>query len=162
MWATGSNALTTVPMRKAAVGFTLVELLAAITIVGMLLAFAVPASVKFFESMQYRQAVREVITVLGSARHAAIDKGTYQDVVIHPAGRRLTFNGRKTQLPKEVQLAVHSAREVNRDSAGVIRFYPEGGSSGGSIDIERPGADGVRISVDWLAGRVTQERYATE
>jgi general secretion pathway protein H len=165
MWATGSNALKGTPTRNAAgvaVGFTLVELLAAITIVGMLLAFAVPASMKFFESMQYRQAVREVITVLGSARHAAIDKGTYQDVVIHPAGRRLTFNGRKTQLPKELQLAVHSAREVNRENAGVIRFYPEGGSSGGSIDIERPEADGVRISVDWLAGRVTQERYATE
>ena len=44
----------------------------------------------------------------------------------------------------------------------MIRFYPEGGSSGGGIDMERPGGTGVRISVDWLVGRVSQEAYVVD
>ena len=50
---------------------------------------------------------------------------------------------------------MHSASELNRDSLGVIRFYPEGGSSGGGIDLGREDGSGVRISVHWLVGRVS-------
>jgi general secretion pathway protein H len=143
-------------------GFTLVELLAAITIVGLLLAVSVPASVRFFDSMQYRQAVREVVTLLASARYAAVNRGELQDVLISPRTNEVRLNDKLRQLPDSVRLTVHSAAEVNRDELGVIRFYPEGGSSGGSIDIERGAGDGVRISVDWLVGRVSQERYALD
>lgn len=164
MWVTGSEsgAVGAAGPWSRARGFTLIELLAAITIVGLVLAASIPASIRFFESMQYRQAVREVITLLGSARHQAVSRGRAQDVIIDPATRLLTFNDKRKQLPDGLSLTVHSAREVNRERAGVIRFYPEGGSSGGSIDIARPGADGVRISVDWLVGRVSQEPYARD
>lgn len=145
--------------RHSAGGFTLLELLAAITVVGMLLAVAVPASVKFYESVQYRQSIRDTITLLASARHKAVTSGKAQDVVINPERRSVTFGAEVHRLPKEVQLAVTSAREVNRENEGVIRFYPEGGSSGGGIDIERPGVGGVSIQVDWLVGRVTHEAY---
>ena len=145
--------------RHNAAGFTLLELLAAITIVGMLLAVAVPASVKFYESVQYRQSIRDTITLLASARHKALTSGEVQDVVINPERRSVTFGKEVNRLPKEVQLAVTSAREVNRKNEGVIRFYPEGGSSGGDIDIERPGVGGVSIRVDWLVGRVTHSAY---
>ena len=141
-------------------GFTLIELLAAMTIVGMVLAVSIPASARFYESIQYRQAVRDVITLLSSARYAAVNTGKAQDVIINPKTNELRLNKQNTRLPKGFNLVVTSAQEVNRQDEGVIRFYPEGGSSGGGIDIERPGSDGVRISVDWLIGRVSHERYA--
>jgi general secretion pathway protein H len=140
----------------------MIELLVAITIVGMLMVVAVPASMRFYQSIQYRQAVRDVITVLSSARYAAVNTGRAQDVVINPKTRELRLNEKRTQLPEGLNLVVTSAQEVNRQEEGVIRFYPEGGSSGGGVDIERPGTDGVRISVDWLVGRVIQERYALD
>jgi len=143
-------------------GFTLIELLAAITIVGMLLAVAVPASARFYESIQYRQAIREVITLLGSARYKAVNEGRSQDVVVDPERRELILNDKLVRLPGDLNITVHGSRELNQRDRGVIRFYPEGGSSGGGIDIERPGVDGVKISVDWLVGRVSQERYAPE
>lgn len=149
-------------LRRTGPGFTLIELLAAITIVGMLLAAAVPASVRFYESIQYRQAVRNVVTLLSSARYAAVNSGRPQDVAINPRTNELRFKGERTQLPEQLGVVVHSARELNQEREGVIRFYPEGGSSGGGIDIARPGADGVKISVDWLMGRVSQERYAQQ
>ncbi len=52
--------------------------------------------------------------------------------------------------------------ELGRDDRGVIRFYPEGGSSGGDLDLERPGADATRVSVDWLMGGVSHARYALD
>lgn len=143
-------------------GFTMLELLAAITIVGLLLAIAVPASVRFYESIQYRQAVREVITALASARYNAVNSGRAQDVAVDPAANTIELNGERTLLPGGINVAVHSTRELNRDRRGVIRFYPEGGSSGGDIDLEQAGGRGVRISVDWLVGRVSQESYVVD
>jgi general secretion pathway protein H len=140
----------------------MVELLAAITIVALLLVVAVPASVRFYESIQYRQAVRDVITLLGNARYKAVNSGRAQDVVINPRSLQLRLNKETRTLPSGTRLVVHTAREVNRRDEGVIRFYPEGGSSGGDIDIERSGTSGVRISVDWLVGSVSQKPYAPE
>ena len=70
--------------QKAGRAFTLVELVVAISIVGVLLAASVPASVRFYESMQYRQAIRDVITTLASARYKAVNTGTAQDVSLTP------------------------------------------------------------------------------
>ena len=56
-------------------GFTLVELLVAIAIVGLLMAVSVPGSIRMYESMQYRQAVRGVISTLAEARQQAVDRG---------------------------------------------------------------------------------------
>ena len=138
----------------------MLELLVAMSIVGLLLAVAVPASSRFYESMQYRQAVRDVVTTLASARYSAINSGRASDVAIDPQALTLTFGDKFTQLPPDFELSVHTAAELNRERSGVIRFYPEGGSSGGGIDLQRPNGAGIRISVDWLMGRVTQETYA--
>ena len=143
-------------------GFTLVELLAAITIVGLLLAVSVPASMRFYDSIKYRQSVRDVITLLGSARYQAVNTGKAQDVMIDTQARKLRLNEDARTFPDGFNLVVRTAREVNRDNKGIIRFYPEGGSSGGDIDIERPDGSGVRISVDWLVGRVSQKTYALD
>ena len=143
-------------------GFTMIELIAAITIGAMMLALAVPASVKMYETMQYRGAVKDAVTLLASARYKAIDSGRAQDVRIKPDEREMQLNDITETLPKNLTVAVTSARELNQQGVGVIRFYPEGGSSGGGIDIERENGSGVRISVDWLIGRVFQERYNSE
>ena len=143
-------------------GFTIVELLIAITIVGLVMAASIPASVRFYESMQYRQAIRGVTTTLLSARYKAVNSGKAQDVSINPDTNTVRLNGRTTQLPAAFSIVVHAARELNRDGEGVFRFYPEGGSSGGDVEIARSNGSGVRITVDWLVGRVIQEKYAFE
>lgn len=143
-------------------GFTLLELLVAISIVGLVLAVAVPSSVRFYESIQYRQAVRDVITALASARYSAINLGRPQDVAVDPARNTIEWSGDLTALPRGFTIAVHSAGELSRARKGVIRFYPEGGSSGGDIELERADGNGVRISVDWLVGRVTQDVYVID
>jgi general secretion pathway protein H len=148
--------------QKNSGGFTLLELLITIAIAGLLLSVSVPATTRFYQSMQYRKAIRDVITMLDSARYRAINTGRMQDVGINPKTGVMRLGKDLTQIPEEITIAVHSAQEVNQQDEGVIRFYPEGGSSGGDIDLERSTGGGVKITVDWLTGRVTHETYSTE
>lgn len=137
----------------------MVELLVAITIVGILLAVSVPGSMRFYDSIQYRQAVRDVLTTLGTARQQSIDTGKAQDVTFDPDANKIRYRDVLQRLPEDFQLTVTTAREVNRRGVGVIRFYPEGGSSGGDVAIETANGRGVMISVDWLMGAVSQRAY---
>jgi general secretion pathway protein H len=149
-------------MRDVSRGFTILELLAAITIVGVVLAVSVPSTARFYESLKYRGAVRDVISILGSARYSAVSRGRAQDVFFTPRANQVVFNDVVTELPPGVNLVVHSAAALNQNDTGIIRFYPEGGSSGGGVDVELPGAYGVAIKVDWLIGSVSQSRYGLE
>ena len=143
----------------AARGFTLLELLVALAIAGLVLAVSVPASVRLYESMQYREAGRDVITLFASARYAAITSGRAQDVEVRPGTRELRLNDTVKKLPGDVRLSVDSAQELNQGDVGIIRFYPEGGASGGGVSIENANGSGVKVTVDWLLGRVSQEKY---
>ncbi len=147
------------PIRRPQPGFTMVELLVAIAIVGLLMAVTVPGSMRFYQSIQYRQAVRDVLTTLGQARHQAMDKGQAQNVGFDAERGQIQFYDDVVQLPKGFEMTVTTASEVNQQNLGVIRFYPEGGSTGGDIDVASPRGRGVRISVDWLMGSVSQEAY---
>ena len=145
--------------RRGQRAFTLVEIMVAIAIVGLLLAVAVPGSMRMYESIQYRQAVRDVLTTLADARHQAVDKGRAQDVAFDPERQQISFHDDTQQLFDGFRLTVTTAREVNRENLGVIRFYPEGSSTGGDVDIASPTGRSVRISVDWLMGGVSQSSY---
>lgn len=125
-------------------------------IVGLLLVAAVPASIKFYENIQYRQGVRDVVTLLGTARQVAIDRGRAQDVSFDPATNTVALGSDKRELPRAWSLSVTTASEANRQNAGIIRFYPEGGSSGGDVVIANASGAGVMISVDWLMGSIRQ------
>ena len=90
----------------------------------------------------------------------AIAKSVVQDVTIDPHANELSLNDSVKYLPSELAVAVTSAAELNKSGLAVIRFYPEGGSSGGEVSIDMPGRSGVRIVVDWLLGGISQETYA--
>ncbi len=136
-------------------GFSLLELLIVLVIVSMLLVASVPYGSRFYEGMQYRSAIRETISLLVSARYAAIVTGVSQDVVFDLKTRKVSLKDNFVVFPESVNLSGKTAREVNQNGLGVIRFYPQGDSSGGQIDIIGK-SRGVRLTVDWLLGRVSQ------
>ena len=141
-------------------GFSLVELMVALAIAGLMLAVAVPTSVRFYDSMQARQAVRTTMAMLQSAREQALSSGVATDVMIRPAARSIRLGKKEYRVPNSLQMTVHGAAELNYADVGVIRFYPEGGASGGGIDLRRENGDGTAINVDWLVGRVSLETLA--
>ncbi len=138
-------------------GFTLLELLIAISIAGLALAVAAPASYKMYQSMQFREAVRDVRRTLESARYAAIVSGSPESVVIKPRLRSVVFGEElEVILPEYIELETEAAAELSTaDDEAVIQFYGDGSSSGGTIRIGRNDR-WFNLHVNWLLGRVEQ------
>ncbi len=142
------------PSREREGAFTLLEMLLAIAIAAMILGLSAPATMRMYESVRYQGAVREVMTMLVSGRYAAISGGEARDVTIDPVKKELKTDDAVRALPGSVELTVVSARELNRDGAGVIRFYPDGSSSGGSVELTDAAGRRAQVQVDWLLGKV--------
>ena len=136
-------------------GFTLLELVVAIAIVALVLGVSAPSMQRLYQSAQYHGAVNDVVTLLSSARYSAIRKGRNEDVLINPETRIIVVGKKEQSLPKNLQMEVLGARELNRGGAGVIRFYADGSSSGGYVKLQNDSGMGVQVEVDWLLGRVT-------
>jgi general secretion pathway protein H len=67
--------------------------------------------------------------------------------------------GRKeVSLPEEVDLTLTTARsEMSSENVGGIRFFPDGGSTGGHIEMYVNGRE-YRINVAWLTGEATLQK----
>lgn len=109
-------------------------------------------------SVNYRDTVRAVVSDLRSARQRAWAEGVEVRFLVDLSQRRFGLDGRALRpLPPPLQMRVTVAgREWSEQQVGAIRFLPQGGATGGSVDVLRPGGGGVRITVDWLSAAVSQ------
>ena len=137
------------------IGFTLLEMLVAITIAAIVLGVSAPSMQRLYKSSQYHGAVNDVVTTLTSARYQAIRSGGNQDVFINPTTREISLGEIVKTLPESLQIEILGSGELNVDGAGVIRFYPDGGSSGGYVNLTHENGISVQVQVDWLLGRVS-------
>jgi general secretion pathway protein H len=155
-FATSSSCARACPRRTR--GFTLVELLVVIAIGALLTALVPIAFDRLRESAQYRETLRSILTDMRTARSRAMSEGAEIRFKVDLVQRQYGIDGRAMQdLPKAIELkAIVASIELAPGDMAAIRFLPSGGATGGSIDIVRPSGAGVRLSVDWLSGRVSQ------
>ncbi|MEQ9465298.1 MAG: GspH/FimT family pseudopilin [Haliea sp.] len=147
-------------------GFTLIELMVALGIAALLAGMATPMAVKMYATMQYRDAIRNMTGAATTARYQAINTGKAHDLLVAPDAHRYAVQlaesrfdpERAAEIPDALSIAMEVSQSlVTERGVGVIRFYPDGTSTGGSITLTRASGDGQRIRVDWLLGRVTHE-----
>ncbi|CAN7232889.1 GspH/FimT family pseudopilin [Acidovorax sp. LjRoot117] len=141
-------------------GFTLVELLVAFAIMGLLIGITPIAYQKMRETAQYRDVLRTMLSELREARQQAVARRTETRFSVDLQQRSFGVQGNTMHaLPESLTVrATVAGAELTAEGVAAIRFLPDGGATGGSIDVLRASSNaGVRLRVDWLSGRVSQE-----
>ncbi|MGY3439865.1 MULTISPECIES: GspH/FimT family pseudopilin [unclassified Marinovum] len=137
-------------------GFTLVELLVVLTVIGLVTAGATRLLFQSDPGFVLRAAVSEVQTTLGQVRSRALLTNRAASVLFDIAEARYRADGADwTDLPEGTALRVIVAgREQLDENRGAIKFYPDGASTGGTVHV----SDAIEergVTVDWLTGRIT-------
>lgn len=141
-------------------GFTLIELLVVMAIGSLLVGVAPPAFDRLQAASQYRDTVRGLVNGLRQTRLKAIQQGQPMAFTIDLAAKQFGPEGAAAQkIPASVALitTVGSREGQSADTQARIVFLPDGGSTGGVVDVVRSTGQGTRIRVDWLMGQISQE-----
>jgi general secretion pathway protein H len=139
-------------------GFTLIELLVVLALMALVAALVPPSFERLRESMQYRDTLRRVLGDLRTARQQAVGEGREVRFSIDLAARTFGLEGRPANaLPEPLQIRFIAAQaETTAQQRVSIRFHPQGGATGGTVELVRPSGAGTRVTVDWLSGAIAQ------
>ena len=140
-------------------GFTLIELLVVFAILGLLMAVVPIALGKMREGAEYRSVLREMVSEMRAARNRAQLQGSETRFRVDLERRLFGVDDAPAKpFPASVSVrATVAGLELGSSGAAAIRFLPDGGATGGSIDVFRPSGSGTRLRVDWMSGRVSTE-----
>ncbi len=136
-------------------GFTLVELLAVLTILAVAAAIFSFRSQAGFGTAKFRALMTGTAAALRETRAAAISSASEKVFVIDVGGRTLTGINRAVviELPKDVKLEADVAQSEQSGNRAGIRFFKDGSSSGGTLRFVW-NSNRYTIDVNWLTGNV--------
>ena len=137
-------------------GFTLIEVLVVAAIIAFAVAMIVGAMGYSLTGQQMRGASRDLVAALRYTRGQAIVKREAQVLMLNVDAKSYRAASRASvQLPPQFDLAIETARqEMISQGEGGIRFFPDGSSTGGNIELSR-GDTVWRIDINWLTGEVS-------
>lgn len=138
-------------------GFTLVELIVALALGGLLLAI-LPAKLNaLIEAAQYQNAVQSVVRVLESARIKALSEGVRAYISIDSRNRKLFADGVLVQeLSPGFEWEAVGVAEAGQ-VLPTFFFDQDGSASGGKLTIAGAGRRNL-VEIDWLTGQVLLRR----
>ena len=135
-------------------GFTLIELMVVLTIIGMALTLSIPVLQRSIPQLELKNAARTTVTAIREARATAIGSNRETVLFFDLGNRYLWVDGTTPVLldPRIGMSFTTATREVIQSGVGGIRFYPDGSSTGGSIELMLDRRRQV-VGVEWLTGR---------
>jgi type II secretion system protein H len=141
----------------AAGGFTLLELIVVLGLIGLMLTLVLPGLQRSYQRERGRANLRGLVVALRTARSEAATR--HQRVRLFLDLRtgqfRLEGSGNRGQL---TGVRISDSRLVWQDQSkehGYIAFYGDGSSSGGRLKLTDPGGQRHVVEVEVITGRVT-------
>ena len=146
-------------MRDLNRGFTLVEIMVVLVIVALMMALVGSSISRNISGAQMRTAAGKVAASMRYTRTQAILTKTEQVFLVDTEKHTYQAAEREAvELPEGMKVELNTARsELTSETAGGIRFYPDGGSTGGNVRLEANGRI-YRVNVAWLTGEASVER----
>lgn len=137
-------------------GYTLVELLVVLVIMGAVLAVVPPLFDRGLSTTELRSVAREMVAAMRSARSTAVSTRSPVAFTLDLEHHRYQVaKRREVSLPEALQLELVTGQSQLRGTgAGSITFYSDGSASGGELTL-LDGARRIRLDVDWMSGRVS-------
>ena len=137
-------------------GFTLLEIVCVLAIVGLLAALCFPQLPQTTSRARLGGYALETAALLKADRYAAMRTQTAIVTTLSAANRTVRSGATDAivQLPEDVAFDAILAKQCGgRRTGSTIDFFPTGMSCGGTILLSRQGA-GFQIRVNWLTGGV--------
>ncbi len=107
-------------------------------------------------STELKASARQLAAGLRKARSDAVTRRRETVLTVDVEGRRFQLSGdpRLYRLPKDVEIKLFTAQsELVNANTGSIRFFPDGGSTGGRIMVAANQRQ-YAVDVNWLTGQV--------
>lgn len=139
-------------------GFTLVEILVVMVIIALMLGLVATSLSRSISGAEMRSAAHKMIAALRYTRTQAILQKSEQVFLVDTDSKSYQAPGRdKVVLPEGMDVVLTTARtELTSENAGGIRFFPDGGSTGGRVDLYTKGRE-YTVNVAWLTGEASLE-----
>jgi general secretion pathway protein H len=137
-------------------GFTLLEMVCALAIVGLMAAVLLPAIPRQTSRTRLEAYAIETAALLKADRNAAIRRRLEVTTQVDAPLRALRSgaSGQTVRVPEDVRFETLLPRNCdNRPVVASISFFASGMSCGGVIVLTRLDA-GYEIRVNWLTGRI--------
>jgi general secretion pathway protein H len=140
-------------------GFTLVEMLVVIVIATLVLSLVGTSLSRSISGAEMRTAAHKMAASIRYTRTRAILDKQEQVFLVDTENRSYLAPRREpVELPEGMQIQLTTARsELTAEAVGGIRFYPDGGSTGGHVELDANGRI-YRINVAWLTGEASVAR----
>lgn len=140
-------------MRRA--GFTLLELLLVLAILGMAAAITVPSVSGTMETARFRQGAAEVRATLALARALAASSGKIREVRFDPQKGEygIAGHGGVRRLPEGIRLlSVERWGAAAEGDGASLRFFPDGSADEAKVVVGDSGEGRIAVRVDPLTG----------
>lgn len=145
-------------------GFTLIEIVVVLGIVAISLTLAPTLFSGALSTVSLKREARELGSALRHLRSVAIASQAPQALTVDVEARSYAAGDSSgvVSLPNATRVEIVTAEsEMLNDHIGSIRFFPDGGATGGQIILER-GSRRIVVDIDWVTGRVKLYEDAAE